>query len=285
MSRNSDHTITIGRSLIQHGKSSDRVYLMSAADEDMPGLLNELERLAARERYGKIFAKAPSRWGREFAVADYRVEAEVPGFYGGRETGLFLGKFLKEERAAIAAGDEIAAVLALCAQKGAAGPAPSKPSADDPYLIRLCTPADCDAMAELYHRVFPSYPFPIHDPAFLRRTMAEQVCYAGAWRRGRPTALASAEFSPTASHAEMTDFATAPEDRGQRLAARLLAVLEEEMGARGIKLAYTIARALSYGMNLSFARAGYRHAGTLVNNTQICGRIESMNVWYKPLTA
>ena len=279
---NSDRTITIGRSLIQHGKSSDRVYLMSTADEDMPGLLNELERLAGQDDYGKIFAKAPARWGREFAAAGYRVEAEVPNFYQGRETGLFLGKYLKEERMEMTAGEEIAAVLDLCAQKQASPPAPANSPGDD-YQVRLCTPADCEAMAELYRRVFLSYPFPIHDPEFLRRTMAQQVCYAGAWRQERPTALASAEFSPTASHAEMTDFATAPEDRGRRLAARLLTSLEKEMAARGIKLAYTIARALSHGMNLSFARAGYRHAGTLVNNTQICGRIESMNVWYKPL--
>ncbi|MFH7320981.1 putative beta-lysine N-acetyltransferase [Desulfurivibrio sp. D14AmB] len=281
---NSDRTITIGRSLIQHGKSSDRVYLMKAADEDMPGLLNELERLAGQEDYGKIFAKAPARWGREFAAAGYRVEAEVPGFYQGRESGLFLGKYFKEERAEMAAGEEIAAVLNLCAQKETATPAPAQSPGED-YLVRLCTPADCEAMAELYRRVFPSYPFPIHDPEFLGRTMAEQVCYVGAWRQGRPAALASAEFSATASHAEMTDFATAPEDRGRRLAARLLTGLEEEMAAREIKLAYTIARALSPGMNLAFARAGYRHAGTLVNNTQICGRIESMNVWHKPLAS
>jgi len=47
--------------------------------------------------------------------------------------------------------------------------------------------------------------------------------------------------------------------------------------------AYTIARALSAGMNVTFARAGYDYGGTLTNNTNICGQIESMNVWYKPL--
>jgi hypothetical protein len=38
-------------------------------------------------------------------------------------------------------------------------------------------------------------------------------------------------------------------------------------------------------MNVTFARCGYRFAGTLINNTQISGRIESMNVWYKGLRA
>jgi beta-lysine N6-acetyltransferase len=37
-------------------------------------------------------------------------------------------------------------------------------------------------------------------------------------------------------------------------------------------------------MNKTFAALGYRYGGTLVNNTQICGDLESMNVWHKPLT-
>lgn len=30
-------------------------------------------------------------------------------------------------------------------------------------------------------------------------------------------------------------------------------------------------------------RCGYTCAGTLTNNTNIGGRIESMNIWHKPL--
>jgi hypothetical protein len=44
---------------------------------------------------------------------------------------------------------------------------------------------------------------------------------------------------------------------------------------------FTIARARSTGMNVTFAKNGYSFAGTLINNTNISGRIESMNVWYK----
>ncbi len=35
------------------------------------------------------------------------------------------------------------------------------------------------------------------------------------------------------------------------------------------------------GMNITFAKTGYTYAGTLINNTNISGRLESMNVWYK----
>ena len=36
-------------------------------------------------------------------------------------------------------------------------------------------------------------------------------------------------------------------------------------------------------MNKTFLNAGYNYSGTLTKNTQIAGKIESMNVWYKHL--
>jgi hypothetical protein len=51
----------------------------------------------------------------------------------------------------------------------------------------------------------------------------------------------------------------------------------------GIKTAYTIARAASHGMNSVFKNGGYTYSGLLKNNSQICGSIQSMTVWYKHL--
>jgi len=59
--------------------------------------------------------------------------------------------------------------------------------------------------------------------------------------------------------------------------------MENEVRAKGIKTAYTIARAASAGMNVTFAKGGYHFGGRLINNTNISGRIESMNVWFKSL--
>jgi putative beta-lysine N-acetyltransferase len=150
---------------------------------------------------------------------------------------------------------------------------------------RPARPADAEAMAHLYRLVFASYPFPIHDPEYLRRTMAENVCYYGFWENGRPVALASAEMDIGAGSAEMTDFATHPECRGGGRATQLLAALEREMAQRQIKTLYTIARAVSFGMNLTFAKLGYRYGGTLPRNTQIAGELECMNIWFKGLPA
>lgn len=83
----------------------------------------------------------------------------------------------------------------------------------------------------------------------------------------------------------MTDFATLPDHLGQGLAVRLLWHMEREMPGYQMRTAYTIARSLSPGMNITFAKMGYLFAGTLVNNTDISGQIESMNIWYKRLAS
>jgi putative beta-lysine N-acetyltransferase len=109
------------------------------------------------------------------------------------------------------------------------------------------------------------------------------VRYFGCRLSGKLVALSSAEMDSEGLNVEMTDFATLPDYRGHGLAAHLLARMEAEMADAGMLTAYTIARAYSFGMNITFARAGYEFAGTLTNNTNISGGIESMNVWWKRL--
>jgi putative beta-lysine N-acetyltransferase len=138
-------------------------------------------------------------------------------------------------------------------------------------------------MAEVYREVFQSYPFPIDEPEYLLETMRTHVVYFGAWEDGKLIALSSAETDEPNLNVEMTDFATLPSCRGRGLASYLLDLMAPAMKDRGIRTAYTIARAYSYGMNITFARLGYEFGGVLINNTQIGGQFESMNVWYKPL--
>jgi len=67
------------------------------------------------------------------------------------------------------------------------------------------------------------------------------------------------------------------------VAGLLLGRLDADMRELGLKVAYTICRAASTGINVNFARSGYLFAGTLVNNTHISGGLSSMNIWYKAL--
>jgi beta-lysine N6-acetyltransferase len=274
-----DRQEPLGSSLIQHGKNSNRIYLMHLAGADVPWILEPLADLARKQGYGKIFAKVPAGLLPPFQTDGYEIEAVIPGFFKGGSNGYFLARYFDPARKQPRDQERIRKILAECRMHtGAPRPATG-------YRLRRCGPADIESMAALFREVFPSYPFPIHDPAYLRRTMQTRVVYFGAWHGEELAALAAAEQETGDAHAELTDFATSPRHRRQGLASSLLFMMEQEIWRHGFQTAYTIARATSPGMNLSFAGAGYCFAGTLINNTQISGRIESMNVWYKKLTS
>jgi putative beta-lysine N-acetyltransferase len=111
--------------------------------------------------------------------------------------------------------------------------------------------------------------------------MRENVIYFGVLKGDEPVGLSSIEQDEKNAAAEMTDFAVLPSHRGAGVAYHLLEQMEHTIPSLGIKTMFTIARARSTGMNVTFAKNGYSFAGTLINNTNISGRIESMNVWYK----
>lgn len=279
-----DRMERIGDSLIQHGTHSERIYLMKLASPDCPKIVDELDALAQREGYSKIFAKLPASECDPFLDSGYLAEARIPQLYHGREEGVMLGKFLHPRRQVEGEPELVKDVLDKAHEKACDPGSGEEVSSLAPgYEIRQLTEGDVEAAAAVYREVFASYPFPIHDPEYLLETMRDHVRYFGIWHEGRLAALASAEMDRSAGHAEMTDFATLPSFRGQGLAQYLLASMERIVPEEGIRTAFTIARAYSYGMNITFSRAGYRFGGTLRNNTQICGRQESMNVWYKSL--
>ena len=232
----------------------------------------------ARERgYTKVFTKIPQSALAVFRASGYEIEGKVEGYFRGGASAYFAGFYLDPVRRA---GDrrevfrvrQLAEIRVGSMTVPVSGPVP-----------RRIDREEVESAAELYRDVFVSYPFPIHDPAYLRRTMDSHIDYYGIWEEGRLISLASAEKDSPSLAAELTDFATREEDRGRSLAGLLLKRIEEDLIADGYLTGFTIARSLSPGMNITFARAGYEFGGLLWNNTQICGRLEPMNVWYRSL--
>lgn len=269
----------LGRSLVQHGKQNDRIYLMKLNPEDRDQIVDDLDSLAKEEEYSKIFAKVPASMEEEFLGYDYTVEARVKGLFNGEEDGLFMGKFLTRDRAVVENEQTITQVLDIALSKSN-----EHRKADSGFHVKPMETAHAEAMADLYTKVFESYPFPIFDPDFIKETMASHVHYFGVFQGRDLVALSSAEMDMTALNAEMTDFATLSHMRGQGLADLLLDTMGRAVSSMGVQTAYTIARATSHGMNIAFARGGYQFAGTLVNNTNISGGLESMNVWWTDLS-
>lgn len=277
-----DNIITLGKSLVQHGTYNDRIYLMKLSKDDFPKIITKLDNLALQQKYSKIFVKIPDYAKDTFLAKGYELEASIPKFYQGSQTAFFMSKYLSETRKEMSNEDEINNVLRIAKSKYSDKETQPVSLAKD-FFARECLQSDISAITQLYTMVFETYPFPIHNSDYIAQTMDDNVVYFGVWHNQSLVALASSEMDLIASNVEMTDFATLPEYQGHNLSVYLLQIMEQEMTTRGIKTAYTIARSLSYGMNITFAKMCYSYSGTLINNTNISGSLESMNVWYKDL--
>lgn len=266
--------------VIQHGKFNDRIYLMKLGEASPAALLPQLLKLAQENGYSKIFAKIPASQEQFFVDTGFEVEAGIAKFFRGRETASFLGYYLDEDRRVEKNARELDDIRDLALQYSGRD---HQIQPDEKFSFRRCEQKDVEIMAKIYAEVFPTYPFPISSPEYLLETMKTHVGYFCAECDGRLVALSSAEKDVSALNVEMTDFATLPDWRGNGLAVKLLDVMEAAMREKKFKTAYTIARAVSPGMNITFAKMNYSYCGRLINNTNISGNIESMNVWAKPL--
>lgn len=277
-----DKVEKLNTATIQHGKANNRVYLMKIGTEPVSSLIKQIEKLAEENSYSKLFCKVPEKHVNDFKQNNFHQEAYIPQFYNGRETVFFMSKFLDKNRKVLTAEEikSINKIITLSNSKKGSYTPFTPPDFD----IRILQEDDISSLIQVYSTVFASYPFPIFQPDYILNTMKKNIVYFGAFTGGKLISASSAEMDSESSSVEMTDFATLPEYRGNGLAVVLLNIMEKEMIKRDIKTAYTIARALSAGMNITFAKMNYTFTGTLVHNTNISGSIESMNIWFKNLS-
>ncbi len=266
----------IGKSVFYHGSHNDRVYISSLKAEDTTALLEKIDILTNKNLYSKVIAKVPQNIKEIFELHNYVEEAAIPSFINGVEDVFFMSKYVDPKRKTIfeEVNNEIKHILKICEESNDTAENNTKCE-----ILRLDKEKLKD-LAGLYKKVFISYPFPIFDIDYLEKTM-DYVYYYGIYQNGNLVSAASSEIDFENKNAEMTDFATDPKFRGKGYASLLLTKMECDMESNGIKTLYTIARAISPGMNIVFSKRNYNYAGTLPNNTNISGNIECMNIWYK----
>jgi len=277
----SDIVLDRGNSLIQHGRINNRVYVMKLDPADIPDIIRYADDLSHKEGYTKIFVKVPESSVEIFSNAGYITEATVPFFFRGKDSAVFMAKYTDPGRKEVPDAPVIAEVLSA-----AFGYAGKRIIAElpDGFSLMHAHAGDAEEIAALYRSVFKTYPFPLFDPQYIRESMKGQVRYFIIRKSHLMVAVASCEINAENLNAEVTDFATNPLFRGMGFAGTLLHAIEAHIKKEGILLAFTIARAVSRPVNFVFAGAGYQYGGLLPNNTNICGSLESMNVWYKKLS-
>jgi putative beta-lysine N-acetyltransferase len=272
-----DSILTVGNSTIQMGAYNDRIYLMSLAAEDGPAIVDEIINMAVAEDLSKIFAKVPESQALHFLSCGFEKEAEVPDMFDG-DDGVFLSFYRHLWRKEQSDKEELDRVLSVAESKKGKGNVSTLPST---LRMRRLGPEDAHALAHLYGQTFKTYPFPITDPDFICQEMEDGVRFIGVYEDAKLVGAASAEVAADGNSAEMTDFAVNPDYRKMGIAGALLRALEKDCTESGIKCLFTIARACSYGINSLFSKGDYQFSGQLKNNTNISGRLESMNIWYK----
>jgi putative beta-lysine N-acetyltransferase len=276
----SDKIEKMGDSIVQYGPHNDRINVMRLSINDMPDIVYSLIDMAMKNKYSKIFIKVPECAVDNFLNAGYLIEAHVPAFFEGYESGYFMAKYLDKSRAIEMKNNIVESVLSKA--KSIAGKW-KIPSMQDGFTFHKAGPDDAKELAGLYGKVFSTYPFPINSATYLCKTMEKNLKYYCMRWNGRMVGACSAEMDPASQNVELTDFATLPLYQGKGITTYMLHQIEQNMSREGMKLAYTITRATSYPINRVFSAAGYKYGGRLTNNTNICGTLESMNVWYKYL--
>ncbi len=254
---------------------NQRIVIKDYQGPNLAALKDELIASAPKE-ITKIWLKALKQDEAAFQEIGFEKEAEIANFYPDDDASL-LAYYLssnRKQKVDEAEKDEILTKVRDVKSK----------SVDDlpqNCEFKLATKDDLLDLANLYDDVFLTYPYPINNPFFLRKMMNQGVIYGLVYQDNQLVAAASAETVAEYKNAEMTDFATRPEARGQGLASYILAELEEELKDRDYRSLYTIARAKVYGINKIFSQAGYEYTGTLVKNCNIAGGLEDMNLWQK----
>jgi len=206
-------------------------------------------------------------------------EAMIDKFYLGSDCHFLVKYFSTERRANVhwIKEDEIIQNVAALPKHVTLSSPPRE------YEVRKAVVTDAVMLAELYRAVFEVYPTPMNDPEYIQKCIKGDTVFYVYTYEGKIVSAASAEINRFYHNAEITDCATLPEHRQFGLMKHLIVKLEEELLAQEIYCVYSIARALSFGMNAALHQQGYEYRGRLANNCYIFDKLEDMNMWVKSI--
>ncbi|MFI8687485.1 putative beta-lysine N-acetyltransferase [Rossellomorea sp. NPDC077527] len=240
------------------------------------GLLEYVMHEAESYRLDKVIVKAKAKQVSWFMERGFILEGGVNGYFNG-DRAFFLSRFLTDDRRNSSywrKEDEILLAVQQLDRQELVGD----------RTISVATEEYAEKLADLYREVFMLYPVPLHDPDYVKESMKNGTIFVYIEQDGRIVSAASAEISSTYKNAELTDCATRPSHRKGGYMKHLLRRLEDELINQNIFCAYTIARALSFGMNAAFHQLGYTYGGRLANNCIIFDKMEDMNLWERDLS-
>jgi len=267
--------------LVYHGNMHNRIYFSEADNVDLGILLPKMKDLAKKEHYEKILGKASEASMNLLKSNGFSVEAKIPGLYNGSIDGYFLAEYTNEKRHS---NDEKS--LKTIASVKTIALAANKPQTDAHFempvnlKIEKLTTADFEKLEDLHKKAYKYHPNQIKDAAYFLKLNELDHEFYGLFQDGELLVSAILSINEQESNMEIVDFVTHPDYRGQNLSYFLVQDIKKHMTSLGCKTVYTMVRATSYGLNITFSKHGFLLAGTLTNNCVVRDSLESMNVWY-----
>ncbi len=256
-----------------------RLKVLNYKVTDFASMTKRLVWLAKHNNFDKIFVKARKRDFQQFLSHGYVLEGVLPYYFNG-DDAYVLSRFSSKSRAiskTLLDESKLIEELIYDTEK-------KKPSKLEKGIkIITATYDHIPQLTFIYRRIFETYPSPLTNPDYVKSAMDRNVIYKIAMKNNEAIAAASADVNAKYSNAEMTDCATANKAQGKGIMKHMLLALEKELKRKGIKTAYTLARATSMGMNKVFFRLNYEYSGRLIKNCDIFGSYEDMNIWVKRL--
>lgn len=242
----------------------------------------ELNKLMDTYQFTKLIYFSRFEHWRGLLSIGFELEGIINGYFNGSDNYI-MTLYKENERRASSSWLQEDAIIQSIREKGRKTDESKLPGQ---YSIRKARIEDAVKLAELYANVFPIYPTPMNNPDYVTKVMASggTIFYVVECNNELVSA-ASAEINALLHNAEITDCATLPEHRKYGLLKQIMVELEKELKDSGIYCAFSLARALSYGMNAALYQLGYQYNGRLTNNCFIFDKIENMNVWVKDLSS
>lgn len=235
--------------------------------------------LCGKYGMGKIIATIPKEHVHSFIKNDYVHESTIHSFFKGKD-GYNVSYFYNKERAFSDRTEKEDEILNNAMKDWNQFTQTQYKN----FSIRTGTEEDAEEMAKLYDIVFKTYPTPMDNPEFIKNMIrSDQVLFKLVEYNETIVSAASADLNHTYLNAEMTDCATLPNFRGKGLLSELIHHLEISLKNKRFITLYSIARAISPGINIVFSKHGYNYTGRQINNSQIMGKLEDMNIWEKQI--
>ncbi|AOR23388.1 putative beta-lysine N-acetyltransferase [Clostridium taeniosporum] len=239
--------------------------------------IKKIIHFSLKENLSKILCNSNVECLKTFFQAGFDLEGKIEGYFKGKDAFL-ISYFVNNNRRFYNNIDKKNLILDKCLDLKNTYKYNSNNTA---YHIRNANENDIEEMIKLFSNVFSTYPSPVYDEEFLRQTMNKKVLYKVATDNDKIIAIASADMDKENLNAEITDCATDPEYRGKGLLSDIVYLLELDLKDKGFIALYSLARAINPGINFVLSKHNYKFRGKLINNCNICGNFEDMNVWVK----